>query len=231
MEIVKNLCALGLSVPYWAYAVARDILRDPDAHPQSDAEGPERVLFAPVRKDGVAYSPAAARTLTTADKLAFSVRVVSLKDKDRPIENATVELWQVGPAGWYDNFTYNWRGKFVTNADGDVLIQTVLPGPLVFPGITRISNALRRLFGWDEGVEVRRPAHIHFLVWAPGYETLATQLYFDKNLSAMELAFMPKRVAEVLMKRRATTLNVQAAKAQDGSWTADYTFMLAPRRR
>jgi len=35
-----------------------------------------------------------------------------------------VELWQMGTNGMYDNWRYNWRGKFTTGDDGRVVIHT-----------------------------------------------------------------------------------------------------------
>jgi len=72
------------------------------------------------------------------------------------IPAATLEVWQTDHLGHYDVDGYRYRATLVANSSGDYSFDSVMPGH--YPG--RVCQ------------------HIHYLVAAPGYKTLITQLYF-----------------------------------------------------
>lgn len=82
-------------------------------------------------------------------------------DCSTPLPGAKLDVWHCGADGQYDNTTaaYLYRGAFSADKSGAYDLRTILPG--------------RYLNG-----DSYRPAHIHFLVSAPGFERLVTQLYF-----------------------------------------------------
>jgi hydroxyquinol 1,2-dioxygenase len=96
--------------------------------------------------------------------------------KGAPIAHARVGVWQTGADGLYDiqeNPTaIDYRGVFETDAEGRYHLRTVRPIgysiPLDGPVGTMIKAQKRH------GM---RPAHIHFMVSAPGYRELITALY------------------------------------------------------
>jgi protocatechuate 3,4-dioxygenase beta subunit len=77
-----------------------------------------------------------------------------------PIAKARVEVWQTGPRGQYDEAH---RATLVTDARGRYRLQTDFPG------------------GYAQ-----RPAHIHILVDAAGFEGLVTQHYPKKGTRQAE---------------------------------------------
>lgn len=85
----------------------------------------------------------------------------------KPAPGVTVDVWQADASGEYDMKGNRFRGKTKTDAEGRYRIETVLPGAYRL-SVTR----------W-------RPAHIHFMVYGPGFKSLTTQLYFrgDRYLS------------------------------------------------
>jgi hydroxyquinol 1,2-dioxygenase len=67
------------------------------------------------------------------------------------------------------------RGRFHTDADGRYLIRTVLPVNYPIPSDGPVGAMLRAT-----GRHPWRPAHIHFVVSAIGYEPVTTHI-FDRR--------------------------------------------------
>jgi len=72
------------------------------------------------------------------------------------VPEASIEIWQTDHLGHYDVEGYRYRATLVANSSGDYSFDSVMPGH--YPG--RVCQ------------------HVHYLVTAPGYRTLVTQLYF-----------------------------------------------------
>ena len=101
-------------------------------------------------------------------------RVTDIRGK--PLADATVSVWQTSADGLYDiqenPAATDYRGVFTTDAKGLYLVRTVRPLGYSIPmdgPVGEMITAQRR-----HGM---RPAHIHFLVGAPGYRELVTALY------------------------------------------------------
>ena len=96
-----------------------------------------------------------------------------------PIGGAVLEVWQTAPNGKYDvqdpnQPEMNLRGTFTTGADGRFDFQTCLPTEYPIPTDGPVGALLRAT-----GRHPWRPAHLHFMIGAPGYKKLITALYFD----------------------------------------------------
>jgi hydroxyquinol 1,2-dioxygenase len=106
------------------------------------------------------------------------VEVVDLEG--RPIQNALVEVWQADEAGFYD-VQYEsldhpqGRGHLRTDAGGRVRFWTVRPVAYPIPDDGPVGAMLRAA-----GRGSMRPAHIHFMIAAPGHRRLITHL-FDRE--------------------------------------------------
>ena len=94
----------------------------------------------------------------------------------KPLSGATVSVWQTSASGLYDiqenPAGMDYRGVFKTDAKGQFVLRTVKPLGYSIPmdgPVGGLVNAQKR-----HGM---RPAHIHFLVGAPGYRELVTALY------------------------------------------------------
>lgn len=103
-----------------------------------------------------------------------------------PIEGAVIDVWQASPQGMYDNQDLtmpdlNFRGKFRSDNTGAYSLTTLRPAGYPVPTDGPIGKLLR-----SQGRHAFRPAHIHFIVSAPGYETLITQLYVDEQKALEE---------------------------------------------
>ncbi len=94
----------------------------------------------------------------------------------KPLADATVSVWQTGADGLYDiqenAAATDYRGVFTTDANGIFTIRTVKPRGYSIPMDGPVGGMVRA-----QGRHGMRPAHIHFLVGAPGYRELVTALY------------------------------------------------------
>ncbi len=102
----------------------------------------------------------------------------TFRDVDgKPIAGAEVDIWQSSPEGFYENqdpvqADMNLRGKFTTDADGHISFRSVKPAGYPIPIDGPVGELLRA-----QGRHNMRPAHLHFLVYKPGFKTLISQLY------------------------------------------------------
>jgi hydroxyquinol 1,2-dioxygenase len=100
--------------------------------------------------------------------------------KGAPIPGAQVTVWQTAADGRYDIQKgieeIDCRGIFTTNDKGDYLIRTVRPYAYPIP----LDGPVGQMVA-SQKREGMRPAHIHFLISAPGYRELVTALYIDSE--------------------------------------------------
>ena len=97
----------------------------------------------------------------------------------KPIANASVEIWQADEEGLYDVQRYaelDSRGCFLTDVKGQYYLRTIRPLGYSIPMDGPVGDLVRaqRRHGM-------RPAHIHFMVRAPGYCDLITALYLRSD--------------------------------------------------
>jgi protocatechuate 3,4-dioxygenase beta subunit len=115
-----------------------------------------------------------ARKVKPGSECVLYGRVTDVHGK--PLANATVSVWQTGTDGLYDiqepDAAVDYRGVFTTDADGLYLARTVKPIGYSIPMDGPVGALVR-----SQGRHGMRPAHIHFLVGAPGYRELVTALY------------------------------------------------------
>jgi hydroxyquinol 1,2-dioxygenase len=99
-------------------------------------------------------------------------------EEGNTIEGASLDIWQTNNDGFYDvqqpneQPDMNMRGKFQTNHEGRYRYTTVKPLPYSVPTDGPVGDMLRAM---DR--HAMRPAHIHYIVEAPGYETLVTHIF------------------------------------------------------
>ena len=104
-----------------------------------------------------------------------------LNNCETPISNAILEFWQTDENGDYDYDGYRYRGKIITDAQGNYTIETIIPG--------------KYLAGSQY-----RPAHIHIMVLVDGTNELASQIYFegDTDIASDYLASSPAAVNRII---------------------------------
>ena len=95
----------------------------------------------------------------------------------KPIADAEVDVWQSSTEGLYDNQDpklkgMNLRGKLTTDKDGRFRFRSILPAGYPIP----IDGPVGELLA-AQGRHNMRPAHLHFLIYKPGFKTLISQVY------------------------------------------------------
>ncbi|KAH8707571.1 Intradiol ring-cleavage dioxygenase [Phaeosphaeriaceae sp. PMI808] len=98
----------------------------------------------------------------------------------KPIEGVVIDVWHTAPNGLYeqqdpDQPEMNLRGNFTTDKDGKYNFYCLRPVPYPIPYDGPAGDILKAL---DR--HPYRPAHIHFLLKAPGYKPIVTQI-FDRQ--------------------------------------------------
>jgi catechol 1,2-dioxygenase len=115
------------------------------------------------------------RSATPGPALIVDVRVEDGSGK--PVEGALADVWHSSPEGLYENqdptqAEMNLRGRFCTDADGRFRFKSVKPAGYPIPIDGPVGELLRAA-----GRHNYRPAHLHFLVYKPGFKTLVSQVY------------------------------------------------------
>ena len=118
------------------------------------------------------------RSETPGAPLFVSGRVM---DKDgRPVAGAEVDVWHASPVGLYENqdpeqVDMNLRGKFTTDADGRFAFRSVMMVGYPIPTDGAVGRLLKA-----QSRHPYRPAHLHALIFKPGFKVLISQVY-DPN--------------------------------------------------
>ena len=110
-------------------------------------------------------------------------RVLDVEGK--PIENATVDLWQANAAGRYRHPRDRNTAPLDPNFQGWAIVQSEKSGKFRFKTI--LPGQYPASADWI------RPPHIHFKISKPGFKELVTQMYFPgQPLNDVDLLLMQK---------------------------------------
>ena len=117
------------------------------------------------------------------------------------------------------------RAKLRTDADGRFRFRTILPTSYAVPTDGPTGMVLERM-----GRHPMRPAHLHFMVSAPGYQTLVTHLFVrgDPYLES-DAVFGVKDSLIVDFARCESQDEARAVGLQAPFYRASYDFVLRPR--
>ena len=97
-----------------------------------------------------------------------------------PVAGALVDVWQANDDGFYDvqqpdlQPERNLRGLFTTDEQGRFRFRTIVPRHYPIPDDGPVGRLLAAT-----GRHPFRPAHVHFLVTAPGFRPLTTHLFVE----------------------------------------------------
>jgi hydroxyquinol 1,2-dioxygenase len=142
-----------------------------------------------------------------------------------PLSGVLLDVWQADPRGFYDvqdptQPAMNLRGKFRTDAQGRYHFRSIKPKSYPVPHDGPVGELLRA-----QGRHPFRPAHIHFILSAPGYHTLVTALYIAGDEYLESDAVFGARDPLVVSYRPNT-----AGEAQEPREMIGFDFKLAPLR-
>ena len=165
-EFILLSDTLGLSM----LTVAQNNSKPPRAT-ESTVFGPFHVQGAPEFPEGADISNGA-----KGEPLFVTATVRGLDG--RPVAGATVDTWQADDDGVYDvqvpDGPLRARAVRHTDAQGRLSFRSVLPVAYPVPTDGPVGKMLEAT-----GRHPWRPAHVHFRVQAPGYQTLITHVFRD----------------------------------------------------
>jgi catechol 1,2-dioxygenase len=101
-----------------------------------------------------------------------------LDTEGKPLASAVLDVWQANDEGFYDvqqkgiQPDFNLRGVFRTGADGRYWFRAVKPKFYPIPDDGPVGQLLGEL-----GRHPYRPAHLHYIIKADGFETLTTHIF------------------------------------------------------
>ena len=111
----------------------------------------------------------------------------------------------------------------MTGPDGRYWYRAVKP---TYYGIPKDGPAGRMLDGIGRGN--MRPAHLHYIVSAPGYETVTTHIFVDGDpYLTKDAVFGVKQSLIVEFQRHDDADRAAALNLSNPFWTAEYDFVLA----
>lgn len=185
----------------------------------------EATVFGPFHVDDAPQAEAGADLAAGApgEPLFVDLEVVDLQG--RPVAGAEVDVWQADEEGLYDvqrpelGDTRRARGVLRTDARGRTQFRSVLPTAYPVPTDGPVGRLLVA-----SGRHPWRPAHVHFLIRAPGFRTLITHLFRDGD---------PYLDSDVVFGVRSSLIGNFEHHAQgpllDGPYsTLAHRFVLAP---
>jgi hydroxyquinol 1,2-dioxygenase len=138
---------------------------------ESTVLGPFHVVDSPVRALGDSIDQ-----VGTGEPCVVTGRVVSVSGA--PLPGATLDVWQANDEGFYDvqqpgvQEIGNGRGLFTADGKGEFWFRTIVPRYYPIPADGPVGELLRAT-----GRHSFRPAHIHFIVSAPGHRELTTHMF------------------------------------------------------
>ncbi|MEV5051263.1 dioxygenase [Arthrobacter sp. LAR12-1-1.1] len=142
----------------------------PDAT-DSTVLGPFHMVESPKRELGENASPE-----SEGDICLVRGRILSVAGE--PVPNAAIDIWQANTKGFYDvqqpgiQSIGNGRGLFTSNAAGEFYFRSVIPSYYPIPTDGPVGDLLHAT-----ARHPNRPAHIHFIVTAPGFRELTTHIF------------------------------------------------------
>ncbi|MBV8889965.1 MAG: intradiol ring-cleavage dioxygenase [Alphaproteobacteria bacterium] len=148
-----------------------------------------------------------------------------------PVAGALLDVWQAQTNGLYDSQDkalqeLHMRGKFHTDADGNYLLRTVVPVHYPIPSDGPVGQMLKAA-----GRHPWRPAHIHFVVSAEGYEPVTTHI-FDRRDPYLEsdavFAVKESLICDFVRHDDADDPEAKRLGIEPPFYTARFDFHLTP---
>ena len=188
--------------------------RRPAGATENTVFGPFHVADAPIRAMGDNISLDG-----KGEPCLFEGKVIDLHGN--PIEGACVDVWSDNADGFYDvqqpgiQPRWNNRGRFITGRDGAYAFRGIKPTSYPIPDDGPVGKMLALM-----GRHPYRPAHMHFLVTAPGFQKLVTHTFVgDDAYLESDAVFGVKQTLVAPFER---------LDGADTAWRSPFDFVLTP---
>ncbi len=188
--------------------------RRPAGATENTVFGPFHVADAPIRAMGDCISLDG-----KGESCLFEGRVIDLHGN--AIQGACVDVWSDNADGFYDvqqpgiQPKWNNRGRFFTGRDGAYAFRGIKPTSYPIPDDGPVGKMLAAM-----GRHPYRPAHMHFLVTAPGFQKLVTHTFVgDDTYLDSDAVFGVKQTLVAPFQR---------LEGADTLWRSPFDFVLTP---
>jgi hydroxyquinol 1,2-dioxygenase len=178
----------------------------------------EATVFGPFHVEGAPHYEHGADVANGAAGEPCLVRGRVLGLDGEAVAGAVIEVWQADAAGNYDVQypeldKHQARGVLASGADGRFHFKTIVAEAYPIPVDGPVGDMLRATnrHPW-------RPAHLHFMITAPGYETLVTHVFRNGD---------PYLDSDAVFGVR-QSLVADWVKQADGVYHLDFDFVLNP---
>jgi len=163
------------------------------------------------------------------ERMFVQSRVTDLQGK--PLAGVPVDVWHADGDGYYDSQRPDYemtgpssRARFITDADGKFFFRTILPCSYPIPTDGPVGEMILQTRRHP-----MRPAHVHFLVNAKGYEPLITHVFMDgdKYLDS-DVVFGVKDDLVSKIEKRTEATTPDGRPAQSPWHLMTYDFRMKP---
>jgi hydroxyquinol 1,2-dioxygenase len=146
-----------------------------------------------------------------------------------PVGGAVLDVWQADEEGAYESQIPDidearLRAKYATRADGSYCLRTIAPKGYSIP----MDGPVGELIGGTD-ISHYRPAHVHFLINAAGYEPLITHLFQEgAEYLDSDVVFGTKQELVVTFEPREPGPTPDGGHCDEPWLEARYDFVLQP---
>lgn len=181
----------------------------------------ENTVFGPFHVDNAPQRPMGANISLDGkgESCLFDGKVIDLHGN--PIAGARVDVWSDNADGFYDvqqpdiQPKWNNRGVFITGPDGSYSFQGIKPVSYPIPDDGPVGQMLGHL-----GRHPYRPAHMHYLVTADGFQKLVTHTFVgDDFYLTSDAVFGVKQTLVAPFERLSDAATL---------WHSPFDFVLTP---
>ena len=148
-----------------------------------------------------------------------------------PLANAKIDVWQANDEGFYDvqqkgiQPDFNLRGVFRTGPDGSYWFKGVKPKFYPIPDDGPVGQLMKAL-----GRHPYRPAHLHYIIEAPGHARLVTHIFDpDDPYIRSDAVFGVKESLLARFDKVTDAAEVEKAGFDKPFYLVNHDFILAPK--
>lgn len=236
LEAIKFLTATGHKSDDWRqeYILLSDILgvsmlvdsinnRKPSGASESTVLGPFHIPDVP-------ELPMGSNICLDGKGEPMLIKGRILNTNGDPIEGTKIDVWQTNDDGFYDvqqkgiQPDFNLRGVFHTGSDGTYTFWGAKPRYYPIPDDGPVGKLLGSM-----GRHPYRPAHLHYILEADGYETLVTHIFDpDDKYIHSDAVFGVKESLLAKFDLIEDPERIRAEGAEDPFYEVVHDFVLAP---
>ena len=181
----------------------------------------ESTVFGPFHVRGAPHYELGADVANGAKGIPCVVRGTVRGIDGEPVPGARLDVWQSDDDGLYDVQHKGLahaqaRGVLTADTEGGFHFRSIVAVPYAIPHDGPVGEMLQatKRHPW-------RPAHLHFMIEAPGYETLVTHIFrSDSEYLDSDAVFGVRK-----------SLVRDWVRRPDGSYLLEFDFVLNPSRQ